>query len=416
MKLLTLKTLSCSRGHSYDPLIQDLPSSDGRLVCPKCNEVLRTLVPIDRAKAESAREMRMVIPSLLVAFLSFPTVVLLIWLSVSRWRVHEVVVSPDNKLLAVARGTVDGNRVVELWDIEKQERRAIVGGEGQQIFGDRGEKFSSPRFGGDGILYLLRDRRLDVREEGKIARTVSDVCQWDYHKNVENAKVTDLVSHTARARTMGGAAAGQKFLVTDYDGMVSLLDVEKKSATPLTEAKTTQCATWNERGDLAFTGGLDGSITFWETTPPVRLHQIAAHRGLVKMLAIDEKGQKLASVGGLDRTLCLFDLTTRNEIWRHVSDLDWLTNVVFAPGGRVLALAGGAFQGRGTVQVWDIASQSLIARFTVDTNTVTCMVFSADGKSLFAGSGIATSIAQWQSQGKVHVWDISTQTEKWRFP
>jgi WD40 repeat protein len=406
--------LFCSKGHRWDPFRDwPLPSEKDRLVCPKCHGLLRVVVPLDQAAAEQRQEKKGLIPALLIAILLFPAIVTLTWLSVSRWAVRELAVSSDGKTVAVARGTIDGGGRIQVWDLATGQERAKLGGEGQRIFGSDEDVITSPVFTPDGKqLFVVRPERFDkAAPAGGGVKSVGAVLKWDF---ASSPRAGTFKKHTALIRSLTIDPGGKYLLVADWDRGVSRWELAGGAEKgKFSHPDGIHCLAIDPSGQLLATGTLDGSIYLWDlATGKQQSKWSQAHQGLVKGLAFDPTGKVLASVGGLDHTLGLWDPRNGTKT-EHVIGLDWLTSVAFAPDadGRRLAVGGGSFNDNGQVQLWDIKTGKPEGTFRVATNTVICVAFTRDGKYLLAGSGHATSIATWHRQGRIYYWDLATGAE-----
>jgi WD40 repeat protein len=100
----------------------------------------------------------------------------------------------------------------------------------------------------------------------------------------------------------------------------------------------------------------------------------------------------------------LWDLKSGRSNVLPLAHEEKLNSASFSPDGRLLATAGGAWLNdknqwdhRGEVCLWDVASRKLLVRFEAHCGSVTCAVFSPDGKSL-ATTG---------RDGKMYLWDVT---------
>lgn len=413
MKLFrSSEPLTCGQGHHWDPLRDwPLPAEGQRLVCPRCRGILHATVLRQRVVIEQQREKRQGRAILLVILPLFPAMVLLTWLSVSRWGVAELVVAPDGDTLAIARTTIDGGARIQVWDLAVDQEIARIGGEGQRIFGGGGDVIRSPAFLLDGKKLLVTKREVEAqpRSGEKGLRSIGLVLSWDYRGD---RPPSTLRKNPRTIRALAVDRAGTTLLVVSSDRTVHVCDLatgkEQKSST---HAGEIQCLALTPDGRTLATGTAGGQISLWDLREGQARKTIAAHRSVVKGMAFDPTGQVLASVGGLDRTLRLWDVAAGTEAAAHVLDFDWLTCVAFAPDGQYLAVGGGSFQDQGQVQLWDLGNGRPKAVYRVNTNTVACLAFARDGKMLLAGSGHATSITGWHRQGRLHRWDLESGEE-----
>ena len=70
----------------------------------------------------------------------------------------------------------------------------------------------------------------------------------------------------------------------------------------------------------------------------------------------------------------------------------------FSPDGKTIAV--GKYQ---WIEVWDIETQQLIHTYEPHASAVRCLTFSRDGKTLFAGGGLAAQ------SGELRIWDVASE-------
>src|SRR5262249_31989830 len=129
------RPLFCSQKHCWNPLRSGpLPEENGLVVCPRCGGALRALVPPHPPAVGARGERREKFVAVTVLVLLFPGIVLLTWLSVSRWSVHGLQFSSDGKILALDSRTLDGNGRVQLVDLAANRALTGLGSTDQRIF------------------------------------------------------------------------------------------------------------------------------------------------------------------------------------------------------------------------------------------------------------------------------------------
>jgi WD40 repeat protein len=116
--------------------------------------------------------------------------------------------------------------------------------------------------------------------------------------------------------------------------------------------------------------------------------------------------QTIVSAGAVDGMLKVHGLMPFREKAVHRLQIGWITRLVFSPDGQMLAVAGGSFHRPGEVRLLDWPACVERRRFTVATNTVSCVVFSRDGKTLIAGSTPSVSPFSAQREGGLYRWDV----------
>lgn len=115
------------------------------------------------------------------------------------------------------------------------------------------------------------------------------------------------------------------------------------------------------------------------------------HAGPVEEMTFSPDGRLLATVGGQDRTVRLWEVSTGRELRSFMGHADYFVTIAFSPDGRLLA-SGNGF----TVRVWDIATGALRREFTTGEHAVR-FAFSRDLKVVATTRG-----------GPIDFWDIVT--------
>ena len=125
---------------------------------------------------------------------------------------------------------------------------------------------------------------------------------------------------------------------------------------------------------------------------PTLAKTLEGHSSLVNSVAFSLDGRTLASLGGRDSTIKLWDVATGREIATLTG-----YSLVFSPDGRTLASLGGS----NTIKLWDVATRREIATLTGHSFGVNSVAFSPDGRTLASGGGDKT----------IKLWDVATRRE-----
>ena len=153
-------------------------------------------------------------------------------------------------------------------------------------------------------------------------------------------------------------------------------------------------------GALIAGAGRDGLVKVWEVTTG-QLINTFRHDAWVNSIAFSPTENILASGSG-DRTVKLWNAITGTEILT-IESTGVIGAVTFSPDGKTLAWRGaGTHTLPDTINLWDMATQSLIAVYEIPTSIsslINCLALSPDGKTF------VTVDAHYDI---VKVWDINT--------
>jgi WD40 repeat protein len=246
---------------------------------------------------------------------------------------------------------------------------------------------------------------------------------WDVATGHERLALDRLGPVRAPAFTPDG-----KTLVYAAGKAIHLLEVESgpKSVTLPGDAKGFTAVAFTADGQTVASGSDDpagaGEVKLWDAATGRERALLRGHRSRISCLAFTADGRTLASgsdgevwengkitkggysvtKGGYSGEVRIWSVATGRE--RHALDgpVRDFTCVAFTADGKTLA-AGcargvdpwGAWPGE--VHLWDVASGRLLATLRAEKATVTCVAFTADGKTLAAG----------EDGGAVTLWDVS---------
>lgn len=124
-------------------------------------------------------------------------------------------------------------------------------------------------------------------------------------------------------------------------------------------------------------------------------HTFPARAGEVNSVSFSPDGNVLAA-GAADGTVQLRDART-SALLETLAAHEGITRATFSPSGRLLATVGGK---DGTVKLWDLRTRpaALRLQFSTFRRPYPCIFFTPDGKTLIAGADDNT----------VRLWDIGT--------
>jgi WD40 repeat protein len=313
-------------------------------------------------------------------------------------------VAPGGKLLALGKG--DGT--VTLLDYPQYSEKNILGKRPQ-------EKATSVAFGSDGKTLTLAVgtsqgtvRLWDINKQQEVGTL--DLALYDDIGIVMNEKL--VVEYV-----LPGGAAGRAGNLKPGDEIVGVSGPDGKMVdTNNMKSDEVAALAWGKAGtevQLKVRPARAGFPKYYKLTRQPRQDRSSLY---VKSVAFSPDGKTLATASN-DRTARLWNLSTREERTVCVGHTDFVNCVAFSPDGKTLA-SGSADR---VVALWDLTSSKLrglsrkharvlgmsvsLSATSVSlsaTGAVTSVAFSADGKTLAAGSEDHT----------VRLWDVATAKER----
>ncbi len=156
---------------------------------------------------------------------------------------------------------------------------------------------------------------------------------------------------------------------------------------------------WSPDGTrLATAGGGDALVRVWDTQAGEELLTLAGHTGWVGALAWSPDGTRLATAGGGDASVRVWDAQAGEELLTLTS-ISSAQALAWSPDGTRLATAGGA---DALVRVWDAQEGKELLALTGHAGWVGAVAWSPGGTRLATGGGDAL----------VRVWDAHTGEER----
>ena len=142
---------------------------------------------------------------------------------------------------------------------------------------------------------------------------------------------------------------------------------------------------------IASAGGYDRTVRLWDATTGEKVATLSGHKGGVHSLAFDASGQFLA-VACDDGSIKIWDANGQ-EVRALEGHADAVTAVTFHPDGLHLATGG---QDR-TVRIWEVASGRSLRCLRGHTGRVCGVAFHPDGQRL-ASAGEDQTIRVWEAK------------------
>ncbi|MFE2245264.1 WD40 repeat domain-containing serine/threonine protein kinase [Streptomyces lavendulae] len=262
-------------------------------------------------------------------------------------------------------GSVDGNRVVRLWDISRRTSTATPTGSS-----DRPQAVAF----GPGLTTLA------------LART--EVQLWDVARRSGTVFTEPPGTGDGGGvlRSMAFGPDGKTLATGREGGVLQIWDTGLGQATgQVVRMNVTATAlAFSPDGRTVAVGRLDTSLRLWDvgghrsSTDPF---DVPSHGDTVTSVVFSPDGRTLASAC-VDGTVRLWDATRRDAApVKLKGHTDIVTSVAFSPDGRTLASGGNDR----SVRLWDVAAGTRVATLTGHTGNVTSVAFSPDGRTLASG-------------------------------
>jgi len=298
--------------------------------------------------------------------------------------VSSLAFSPDSKMLASA----DWSSRIQLWDVAS-------GRELRQIAEDQGG--SRIAFAPDGMT---------LASAGVAEKAIQ---LWDVATGKEvwhfAGDPTDYFAFSPDGKILAG---------TTKDKAIRLWEVATgKELRQLDNQEGVYSLGWAADGQTLACGTENGKIRLWQIDTGKELSHLVGHRGRVSQITWDGIGKTLVS-GGSDGTVRLWEVSTGKELRRLgeetgeqqrrrlkqkdteelTPNLGHITGLVFSGDGKTIFAAS---QDSRRIWRWDLVSGEELAPL-VGNQRVFCLAKSADGKLLASGGALHA----------IELWDLTT--------
>jgi len=171
-----------------------------------------------------------------------------------------------------------------------------------------------------------------------------------------------------------------------------------------TEAVTAVCL--SPDGRIALSGSTDRTLKLWELAAGRCLHTFEGDMGGVTSLCLSADG-RLALSSSTDATLKLWDVSAGHCLRTCREDLDVLTSVALSADGRLAVSASTD----GSVHLWDVRAGRLLRVLHGHTGPVNAVAVSADGRHVLSGSALFVVRKDGErlfTSGQLKLWETAT--------
>jgi WD40 repeat protein len=153
-------------------------------------------------------------------------------------------------------------------------------------------------------------------------------------------------------------------------------------------------------GDLALSGGGDGTVRLWETVTGLLLRTFTGHAGAVTRLALLADGFQALS-GGADGTLRLWDLADGGCVRTFAGHSAAVTALSLSDGGR-LALSAAE---DGTFRLWRVNTGECLGTFRSPGQRTEGALLCADGQWVLS---VGAQTGPDRGDHLIHLWELET--------
>ena len=150
---------------------------------------------------------------------------------------------------------------------------------------------------------------------------------------------------------------------------------------------------------LASAGGFDRTIRIWNTSDGSLLSVLNGHLSFVYSLCFSEEG--LLASTARDGTIKIWNLTTETVIQILPIQEEFCNGILFSPDGKLLFSGEGTWGVSGSVRIWNRTSEQIIQNLTGHTDMVSAIVISPLDSRILVSSGDRT----------IKFWNTSTGEE-----
>jgi len=204
-----------------------------------------------------------------------------------------------------------------------------------------------------------------------------------------------LAGHQAEVTALAFSPNGQRLASAGMDGLAVIWNVPDGQALfrCSQDLGVLSSVAFSPDGGLVALGGADAEIALWQPETEGRLRRLRGHSGEVTGVTFTPDGKTLIS-GSRDGTLRWWDVGSHTERLRVSAHPDGVQGLALSPNGQRLASAGGWDR---SVKVWDAVGGQELHKLMGHTSQVTSVAFGPDNV-LLASGGWDEKVLLWEPQ------------------
>jgi WD40 repeat protein len=196
-------------------------------------------------------------------------------------------------------------------------------------------------------------------------------------------EIFTLKGHTQNVNVLAISPDGKKLVSGSDDKNIKVWNLEtgKLIRTLSGHSDSVHALAISKNGKILVSAGDDKTIKVWDLTTGTLNRSWIGHADWVRSLAMSADGKTIAS-GSFDKTIKLWNIAQEKAVNSLTPNLQTVTSLAFSPNGKILASASRDRK----IKLWDIASGKEIRTFKIQNSNVTSLVFSPDGKMIVSSN------------------------------
>jgi WD40 repeat protein len=156
---------------------------------------------------------------------------------------------------------------------------------------------------------------------------------------------------------------------------------------------------WSRDTNVVVSATTDGDVWIWEMDREDPVHKLKPHNGWLEThVALSADGKLLASAGGDDGRVKIFDAASAKELRSWRASPEAVVAVAFTRDGKLI-VTGDAYRYR-RVKLWNADTGELVRDLGTQADNVSSFGFSRDGKRMVSGSVSHQTANLWDLEQK----------------
>jgi WD40 repeat protein len=220
-------------------------------------------------------------------------------------------------------------------------------------------------------------------------------------------EITTLKGHTKNVNVVAISPDGKNVVSGSDDKTIKVWNLQTKKLvhTLISHSDSVHALAISKDGKTLISAGDDKTIKVWNLATGKLIRTLKGHAYWVRSVAISPDGVTLAS-GSFDKTIKLWNITQETPIHNLSPNSQTVTSLAFSPDGKILASASRDRQ----IKLWNLNTKTEINTITKEDHNVTSLAFSPDGKTLVSGNRHCTECND-TINPNIKLWDVVTGEE-----